>query len=71
MTLHVGDRVAAFPSATWSLPTWARTLRSVAHKLSAEDVGMLVVCEVHRHPVGVISERDVVGVLAQGADPDE
>lgn len=44
-------------------------LRAVAHTLWTESVGALVVGDA-RHPVGVISERDVVTALAQGADPD-
>jgi CBS domain-containing protein len=35
----------------------------------AEDVGALVVGDA-RHPIGLISERDVVAELGQGADPD-
>ena len=45
------------------------TLRKAANKLWVESVGALVVGDAH-HPSGVISERDVVAQLAQGADPD-
>ena len=45
------------------------TLRGVAHTMWAEDVGALVVGDP-RHPIGLISERDVVAELGQGADPD-
>jgi CBS domain-containing protein len=37
--------------------------------LWAEAVGMLIVGDA-RNPLGVISERDVVAMLATGADPD-
>ena len=45
------------------------SLRRVARTLWEESVGAAVVGTVE-HPVGVISERDVVAQLAQGADPD-
>jgi CBS domain-containing protein len=52
------------------------TLRSVARTLTEESVGVAVVVAHHElgrgaHAVGVISERDVVAALADGADPDE
>jgi CBS domain-containing protein len=39
------------------------------HTLWTESVGALVVGDA-RHPVGVISERDVITALAQRADRD-
>lgn len=45
------------------------TLRGAAHRLWAEAVGAAVVLRDDR-PVGIISERDVVDALADGADPD-
>jgi CBS domain-containing protein len=44
------------------------SLRGVAHRLWLESVGALVVGDA-RHPLGVISERDIVTQLARGADP--
>lgn len=69
MTAHVTDPVASLSSRP---PVFARpdeTLRDVAHRLWEESIGALVVGSPH-HPLGVISERDVVGALAVGADPD-
>jgi CBS domain-containing protein len=45
------------------------TLRAVAHAMWVESVGALVVGDEQR-PVGIISERDVVSQIAQGADQD-
>ena len=46
------------------------TLRSLSAVLAADDIGAVL---VHRSAddVGVVSERDVVRALADGADPDE
>lgn len=46
------------------------TLRQATHELWVENVGAAVV-ERDGRPAGIVSERDVVGALAQGADPDE
>lgn len=43
------------------------SLRAVAHRLWSESVGALIVGDAH-HPLGVISERDIVTQLALGAD---
>lgn len=45
------------------------TLRQVAHTLWLESIGLVVVGDV-THPLGVVSERDLVTALALGADPD-
>jgi CBS domain-containing protein len=45
------------------------TMRQVAESLSADEVGILVVV-ANGHLVGVVSERDVVRHLADGANPD-
>ncbi len=53
-------------------PVFARadeTLRSVAHRMWAENVGALVVGD-ERQPMGIISERDVVSRIGQGEDLD-
>ncbi len=47
----------------------SETLRSVARTMWAESVGALVVGD-ERHPLGIISERDVVSRIGQGEDPD-
>jgi CBS domain-containing protein len=43
------------------------TLRNVARTMWIESVGALVVGDEH-HPLGVISERDLVAKVGQGAD---
>lgn len=45
------------------------TVRDAAEELVLDDVGLLAV-EAARRAVGVVSERDVVTVLATGSDPD-
>ncbi|MGA2836599.1 MAG: CBS domain-containing protein [Acidimicrobiales bacterium] len=53
-------------------PVFARadeTLRTVAHALWTENVSALVVGDALR-PLGIISERDVVSQIGQGADLD-
>jgi CBS domain-containing protein len=45
------------------------TLREVAESLAADAIGALGVLE-HGVLAGVVSERDVVNHLAQGANPD-
>jgi CBS domain-containing protein len=52
------------------------TLREVARTLTEESVGIAVVTAPHgpgrgTRAAGVISERDVVAAVADGADPDE
>jgi CBS domain-containing protein len=52
------------------------TLRAVARSLTEESVGVAVVAAPHPHDrgpraSGLISERDIVAALADGADPDE
>jgi CBS domain-containing protein len=69
MTPHTRDAVATLARRAPVVIAADETLRAVAHTLWTESVGALVVGDA-RHPVGVISERDVVTALAQGADPD-
>lgn len=69
MTLHVGDRLRALPHREPVVVSPEDALRSVAQTLWSESVGVAVVGDVH-HPRGIISERDIVAALAQGADPD-
>lgn len=58
----VGDPVATIgPTAT---------LRAAAESMAADGVGLLVVVDT-RGVLGVISERDVVNAVADGADLDE
>lgn len=69
MTLHIADTVGSLSQREAVFADPDDTLRSVAHKLWAESVGVLVVGD-KRHVLGVISERDIAAELAQGADPD-
>ncbi|MET9023408.1 CBS domain-containing protein [Actinopolymorpha sp. NPDC004070] len=48
----------------------ASTLRTAAELLAEADVGALVVSR-NGVPVGILSERDIVRVIAGGGDPDE
>ena len=59
-------RVMVWPVAT--VPGEA-TLLEVAEALAADGIGALGVVE-NGHLVGVVSERDVVHHLAQGANPE-
>lgn len=45
------------------------TIRSAASLMWEHDIGSLVVGDLGR-PVGILSERDVVGQIAHAADPD-
>jgi CBS domain-containing protein len=53
------------------------TLRNVARIMSEEAIGAVVVHVLHPlriedgHPVGLLSERDLVRAIAEGVDPDE
>lgn len=69
LTLHIADSVGSLSQREAVFADPEDTLRSVAHKLWAESVGVLVVGD-KRHVLGVISERDIAAELAQGADPD-
>jgi CBS domain-containing protein len=69
MTLHVADQLRALPRRDPVLVSPEATLRDAAHTLWLESVGVAVVGDPD-DPRGVISERDVVAAIAQGADPD-
>jgi signal-transduction protein with cAMP-binding, CBS, and nucleotidyltransferase domain len=55
------DRTAVFIAPT-------ATLREVAERLWWQAVGVLVVGSANA-PLGIISERDVIALIATGADP--
>jgi CBS domain-containing protein len=59
-------RVMMWPVAVTPCGT---TMRQVAEALAADEIGILPVI-ANEHLVGVVSERDVVRHLANGADPD-
>ena len=69
MTVHIADPVGSLAGRPPVFVDADATLRAVARTLWSESIGALVVGNA-RHPLGVISERDVVTELAQGADPD-
>ena len=46
------------------------TLRTVATVLADYEVGAAVVQPSQDLPAGIVSERDIVGALARGHDPD-
>jgi len=68
-SMHPTDaigRIMVWPVAT--VPGGA-TLLEVAESLSADGIGAIGVVE-NGHLAGVVSERDVVNHLAQGANPE-
>jgi signal-transduction protein with cAMP-binding, CBS, and nucleotidyltransferase domain len=46
------------------------SLRAVTEAMARHDIGAVLVGTPHR-PLGVVSERDIVAVIARGANPDE
>lgn len=71
MEIHPDDRVVAI--STWpvvTLPPRA-TLRDAAQLIEKENVGALVVLPEGDAPLGILTERDIVRALAEGAAPDE
>jgi len=47
------------------------SIREAARKMEKEDVGFLVVVDERGQICGVISERDIARLLAEGVDPDK
>lgn len=73
-----GDRVGIGPGAA-ALRVIARSpvfvhldtvLRDVAAVMAEESIGVVLVRGRER-PAGIVSERDLVAALAEGADPDK
>lgn len=69
MALDLGAAVESVMSVRPVLAEPEMSLRDVARLLVDEGIGAAVVRGAD-HPVGVVSERDVVRALADGADPD-
>lgn len=69
MALHLRDKVESLVGREPVLIDPGDTLRRAANVMWTQAVGVLVVGQ-ESHPQGVISERDVVAKVAQGADPD-
>jgi CBS domain-containing protein len=69
MDLTVRDR-AVDATRPPVVTTPGTTLRDVAHQLWEQSVGAAAVVDDQDHVVGIVSERDIVGRLAQGGDPN-
>ena len=65
------DQVITITSTPVVAVQGSATLRQAAERLDAANVGALVILGKDPRPVAVISERDVVRAIAEGADPDE
>jgi CBS domain-containing protein len=71
MTPRPEDRVITIASTPVITLAATASLRDAACELRAANVGALLVLEEGARPLSVLSERDVVRALADGADPDE
>lgn len=71
MDPHPDDHVVAIAATPIVTVARGATLRQGARALAAANIGALLVLPEGGEPLGIISERDVVRALAQGADPDE
>jgi len=69
MNLYLQDKIESLTQREPVFVSPHETLRSVAHTMWVENVGVLVVGEPQR-ALGMISERDVVGRIGQGGDAD-
>lgn len=71
MEIHPDDRVQTI--ITWPVITVAphATLREAAQLVHKENIGALVVLPEDGAPLGIVTERDIVRALAEGAVPDE
>lgn len=65
MTVGVRDGIGALAGREPLFVAPDAALQEVVHILWRESIGVLVVGDT-RHPVGVLSERDVIAFLAQG-----
>ncbi|GAA4731415.1 CBS domain-containing protein [Actinomycetospora chibensis] len=73
-TTHAAPHSATTPVrdlATWNLATVGAeaTLREVAEELALDEIGVVVVAH-GSDPVGLVSERDLVAVIAGGWSAD-
>lgn len=69
MTSYLRDSVEIVQHRDAVFVDPGKTLRAVAHTMWIVNVGALVV-GTERQPLGVISERDIVSRIAQGANLD-
>lgn len=70
MDSHANDRVASIVRQPVVTASVAGTLREVAEILRDAEVGVVVLVNESQQPCGVISERDIVRALADGAQID-
>jgi CBS domain-containing protein len=70
MSSNISDQVAGLAPREAVVARPDETLRSIVHKLWSESIGAVVVVDERRHPLGVVSERDIVAAVAQGAELD-
>lgn len=68
-TVHPTDAIARVMVWPVAIVTGEASLREVAESLAADGIGAVGVVE-NGHLAGVVSERDVVNHLAQGANPE-
>jgi CBS domain-containing protein len=66
-TIAPTDPISTIASAVVAEVDSAQTLRSVAEELAAGEIGAVVV-RIPGRPSGLVSERDLVPVVASGAD---
>ncbi|HET7487803.1 MAG TPA: CBS domain-containing protein [Acidimicrobiales bacterium] len=71
MDPHPDDHVIVIAATPIVTVSRRATLRQAAKALRTANIGALVVLPDHGKPLGIISERDVVRALADGANPDE
>lgn len=70
MTSTVWTRIADVATLEPVMVAPETPLRAVTETMARHDIGAVLVGTPHR-PLGVVSERDIVAVIARGANPDE
>jgi signal-transduction protein with cAMP-binding, CBS, and nucleotidyltransferase domain len=70
MTVKADDPVRRLMHGEVVCADMGASLRELAETMSEEEVGSVVVCELNQ-VVGIVTERDVVAALGDGADPDD
>lgn len=68
--VRLTDPIGSLAVGSPATVTPTLTLREAAEELAVEWIGLSIVAD-HRGVLGVVSERDIVRGLAEGADPDE
>jgi signal-transduction protein with cAMP-binding, CBS, and nucleotidyltransferase domain len=70
MTATVWTRIAEVGTLEPVMVPPETVLRAVTTVMARHDIGAVIVGTAER-PLGVVSERDIIAVLARGANPDE